>query len=259
MIRLRPLRPREMRSIRHWAIELAVVVVGVLLALWAAEWAEARRQAADDARIMDEVRSEVRYNLRSIALFQAQQDCLIQSMGAIKAQLLDSGTPWVGYDDGRPEQREGLFDDTMRASVQLMTRDQYQRALAAGTVERLAEAGDLRQAYSMFDMISQSQVEILEEVGGLRPLSEPISLGSGERVDFLGGLARIDERLGVIRVLAPLAFDIVPDDYRRQTGGEREDYERLFTELAVYQGECLTPIDAETGEERPNRQPASAL
>jgi hypothetical protein len=37
---------RSMRRLRQWAIELAVVVVGVLLALWAQAWFEGRKEAA---------------------------------------------------------------------------------------------------------------------------------------------------------------------------------------------------------------------
>ena len=40
MSQFRSLRPQEKRALRHWALEFVVVVVGVLLALLAAEWAE---------------------------------------------------------------------------------------------------------------------------------------------------------------------------------------------------------------------------
>ena len=39
------LRARHKRNLRHWGMELFVEVLGVLLALWAQEWAQGRNQA----------------------------------------------------------------------------------------------------------------------------------------------------------------------------------------------------------------------
>lgn len=246
---LRKLRPREMRSICHWAIELAVVVVGVLLALWASERADSRRQAEVDARIMEEVRSEVRENLRSISYLEAQRACLMQSMEGIKNALL-SGGDWEAYEDGRSDRREGLFADTIRMWAQLMSRDQFQRALEEGTIERLPEASILRGAYAGFDKVSQSQLEFIAGVGELRPLSEPITLTSSDRLHFLQSLARLDESLGIIGQIGPGIYTTVPVEYRTLPEAEREEFVRAMANLRSYQGACVIDVDPGTGKPR---------
>jgi apolipoprotein N-acyltransferase len=46
MALLRRLTDGQKRNLGHWAMEFAIVVVGVLVALWLQQWAERRRELA---------------------------------------------------------------------------------------------------------------------------------------------------------------------------------------------------------------------
>lgn len=98
MIRLRSLRPREIRSIRHWAIELAVVVVGVLLALWAAEWAEGRRDELRMAELEEAMRAELADNYHTVLSQQASIECHVANLAALRRGLIENRGAWSGYE-----------------------------------------------------------------------------------------------------------------------------------------------------------------
>ena len=115
MIRFRRLQPDTVRGIRHWAIELAVVVVGVLLALWAAEWANDRGEKRKDAQAIEALRTELVDNLTSIGLWQAMDQCQSDQIVYLRDLLANEGREWPGID------RELLTTD-IRVDLHAMVR-----------------------------------------------------------------------------------------------------------------------------------------
>lgn len=247
MIRLRRLQPDTVRGIRHWAIELAVVVVGVLLALWAAEWAQDRRQARDDERIMDEVRKEVRYNLSAIALFSAQEACWNERLAELRDLLANSGEDWPGTAMQPVEGEEDyLFANVIRGSHKPILREQFDRALDAGTIERLPEAATMRAGYRLFDMFDQSQWDVSEGMGDLRQIAAPGRLGEDARFALMGALVTMDDRLNKMRYLTGL-YAAIPESYREFTDFEKKAFEREMAEVREQLGACAIDIDVVTG------------
>ena len=96
MIRLRPLRSREVRSIRHWAIELAVVVIGVLLALWAAEWAQDRSARKSSQIAQDAMDSDLMFMALGTMRRYSTQPCVRESIANLeRAAATPIGAPFT--------------------------------------------------------------------------------------------------------------------------------------------------------------------
>jgi|tagenome__1003787_1003787.scaffolds.fasta_scaffold20988126_1 hypothetical protein len=96
---LRKLSVDERRSVRHWAMEFVVVVVGVLLALWLQEWMQ-RRQAVQDMHAAEvAIHGEVRSALESLIWRQAISKCHFDRAERLKSMLLKSGSQWPGINE----------------------------------------------------------------------------------------------------------------------------------------------------------------
>jgi len=252
MIRPRHLSEETKRNLRHWAMELVVVVVGVLLALWAQEWAEERRQAADDEQIMREVRQEIRDYVRATATYQIQEACRKERLAVLRDQLSRPSTQWEGaalplYDDDR----NLLFPNVVRGWADETSRDQFDRALDAGTIERLPEASDLRRAYRVFDWFERSQTSLSQDLGEIRVLAGPRTLSASDRFEMLQRLARIDNYMNYLRWAAKAARDYLPADYLAFTDEEIAKHRDFVKFARKGLGDCVVDIDLRTGKPKP--------
>ena len=63
MIAMRRLGKNEVKSLRHWGMELVVVVAGVLIALGLQQWADRRGRLAEMASAEEAIHREVRATL----------------------------------------------------------------------------------------------------------------------------------------------------------------------------------------------------
>lgn len=205
MIRLRPLRPREVRSIRHWAIELAVVVVGVLLALWVAEWAEDRREARADAQAEAAVREELAQNMATLALWTAADRCFTEQALHVRDLLLEGAAQWPGVE------RMTFFEEPQPTAFPLILRtpnahflmDAWQAATASGAVERMPREKRKRfaDAYGqmrVFESLKQQADTTVDRLGGLsypqRLTDEKRSEGLRDIMAFVRGFKNINDR-----------------------------------------------------------------
>jgi hypothetical protein len=90
----RPAAQSLRRSLRHWGTELAIVAIGVLLALWAQAWFEGRKESdvhRETVAQMDALfgRAQVQTAARV-----ASSDCAIQRIAALDAALSASDGQW---------------------------------------------------------------------------------------------------------------------------------------------------------------------
>jgi len=96
MALLRKLTDDERRTIGHWAMELVVVVAGVLIALWLQGWAEHRRAVQNMAAAEDAIHDEVRTALTALIWRKAISRCHIERAELLKSMLLKGGSHWPG-------------------------------------------------------------------------------------------------------------------------------------------------------------------
>lgn len=83
-----------MRRIRHWASELAVVVVGVLLALWAQAWFESRVEARVHRDTVRQIDALIGRALVQTAARVSSNDCARQRIAELDAALRSSTGQW---------------------------------------------------------------------------------------------------------------------------------------------------------------------
>jgi hypothetical protein len=142
MALLRKLTADERRTIGHWAMELLVVVAGVLIALWLQEWAQ-RRQALRNMRAAeDPIHDEVRTALTSLIWREAISRCHFDRANLLKEGLTGVNDRWPGLDENALVARKpgGRFSaPTVVPSVYTrpsdnITTSAWTSALATGTL-----------------------------------------------------------------------------------------------------------------------------
>jgi len=122
MALLRKLTSDQRRTIGHWAMELVVVVAGVLIALWLQALAEHRRAVHDMTAAEDAIHDELRAALTSLIWREAISQCHVDRAQLLKSMLLKGN-------DRRPGITENaLIRNLSEASgVQSVVSGVYQR------------------------------------------------------------------------------------------------------------------------------------
>lgn len=82
------------RSLRHWGTELAIVAVGVLLALWAQAWFEGRKEADVHRETIAQMDALFGRTLVQTSARVASSSCAIQRIAALDDALRMSDGQW---------------------------------------------------------------------------------------------------------------------------------------------------------------------
>jgi hypothetical protein len=99
MALLRQLNADQKRSGLHWAMELVIVVAGVLIAMWLQQWVEQRRAIATMHSAEDAIHDEVRQALESLIWREAISQCHFDRASRLKAGLTGPDDRWPGLDE----------------------------------------------------------------------------------------------------------------------------------------------------------------
>jgi hypothetical protein len=194
-------------SVRHWAMELVVVVVGVLLALWAQEWAQNQSETKRTEAALVSIRAEARENL-SLLMFKRSIDrCLIEREILLRDALLAPRDEWT------PIKANALVNgqiDILRDVPMLgvfarqgdpMQTYAYRSAMTTGALSTLdsKRLEALSQLYANFDQINSEEEKGDKSIRSLAALSHPIRLTSDLRARLLGELYSADRSRFAIR------------------------------------------------------------
>jgi hypothetical protein len=254
------LKPREIRYLGHWAIELAVVVVGVLLALFLAQWAEGRREAANDRAMMQAARSEISENLLTLTIWRAHSQCYAEQIEHMTSLLVNNTGGWQGI------KRQTLTvernDDPLELNIYplysgIPVLTAWQAAVDAGTIQRLDPS--LRR-----DMAKQAEgaanyrarmEQAFEARRELRALMKPGRLSDSDRLAALNDVAELES------IRRWLDFDPLKDTYgdidftraeKAAFNQELEDWNAILGQ-GVNRG-CWTGLDVPEAMRLENRQ-----
>jgi type II secretory pathway pseudopilin PulG len=197
----RSLRPQEKQTLRHWVLEFVVVVVGVLLALLAAEWADTRRDKAEAEQAVGAMARELQM-ISSVMYFGLQGwECQKEQIERLYSALMDTEAPWdpealvVEEVDTDRSERSSLpvyFDD----SPYIRHSSARENAESMGALQKLPveRAISIAFLYSIADTAYDANYKRYEKSRALTALSlkEPPSLA--ERRQLLGTLGEIYEQ-----------------------------------------------------------------
>ena len=238
----RSIHPRQKRVLRHWALEFVVVVVGVMLALLAAEWAETRRAKAEAEQAVGAMARELQ-TISGVMYFGLQGwECQNEQIKRLYLALMNTEAPWdpealvVQEVDTDRSERSSLpvyFDD----APYIRHFSARQNAEAMGALQKLSpeRAYSIAFLYSVSDTAYAANYKRYEISRALTALSLKESPSLAERRKLLGTLGEINEQHelfiryanGVLGLWDqfPEKPKILPSDWKavKQRITERED------------------------------------
>ena len=231
------------RSLRHWGTELAIVAVGVLLALWAQAWFEGRKESDIHRETIAQMDALFGRALVQTSARVASSQCAIDRIAALDDALRASDGQWRAMPlTGLPEgMAAGHYPPVYLVDTDVLPLQIFDTARANGTLATL-DADDRRFYEDM-----ERQMNWLNDVwlGSSNPTMQLTLLGIdgplGEttRDDMRKALAWLDNenRITVLRArtLARLArergFTLAPPDLEIYRGKIDRD-QKLF-------GDCV--------------------
>jgi len=202
MVLLRKLTTDQRRTIGHWAMELLVVVAGVLIALWLQAWAEHRRDMQNMAAAEEAIHEEVRTALTSLVWRQVISRCHMERAQLLKTMLLRPGSGWPGLSDNALLQNklsEATGVDTVMPGVYPRPYDAFSTAAwnSALTTGALAPMdhqrfGQLVALYDQIELLKENRARENDAAATLSALSVPQELTADSRTRMFQALYQID-------------------------------------------------------------------
>jgi hypothetical protein len=202
MALLRKLTDGERRTIGHWAMELVVVVAGVLIALWLQQWADDRRARRDLAAAEDAIHEEVRTALTSLVWRRVVSRCHLERARLLKAMLLRPGNQWPGLNENALLQNqlsEATGVDTIMPGVYQRPFDAFSTAawnsaLTTGVLAPMDHQrfGQLVRLYDQIELLKENQKRENDAAATLSALSAPQELTADSRTRMFQALYQID-------------------------------------------------------------------
>lgn len=240
--RFRSLAP----GLKHWAMELIVVVAGVFIALSVQQWAEnykARERAKQaDERIRQELAANLVISVERIALDRCIKEQLTQAVESLRR----GSRNWAVQEEPAGAMANNFaFGRNYRVPSRTWVADEYEAARATGALEVLpAERAQLLAAsYSSFG--NQGEINDIEnELGtkltalqfdsALTPTERRAMLATLTRLDFLNGLQTIISQQAIERARL-LRFRLRPEEldlFREQLPPELQRIRAIY-------GDCV--------------------
>ena len=225
---LRSMTAARRRRAGHWLLELLVVVFGVLIALYAQQWANDRqsRQAAAEAEVR--IREEIYANLVNSVERIALHRCLQQRLGEI-AERLNAGTnDWQAFAYDYTDNDLFLVRRIYRTPSRSWDDDAYRGALGNGALDSVSpERRALWSSiYSSFAKSNDLNRQEHERTTGLNSLWLNGAVLPGERRELLQLVARLDRDNGLITLIGRQVAEYLDSLGYRLTPKERAALEK---------------------------------
>lgn len=195
------LKPRNIRALRHWATELMIVIVGVLCALMAAEWANNRRDKIEAERAADAMTAELQTISFVMYISLLNWECQNQQIEKLYNALLATDDPWSPSDLAITETQSNRQE---RSSIPVyFDDDPYIRhftardnAEARGAFQNLdtVRSQPIALLYSIAETAYAANVTRYESSRRLVGLSLSEAPSNAERRDMLNTLGEVYEQ-----------------------------------------------------------------
>jgi len=213
---LQRLNDGQRRSILHWAMELVVVIAGVLIALWLQQWAEQRRAVATMHTAEDAVHDEVREALTSLIWRQAISQCHLDRANRLKAGLTGSSEQWPGIDENALTAKSpgGRFaaplvvPSVYNRPVDVFTDSAWTSALATGALASMDRKrfGKLVAIYDQIHLLQRTRELEDHAATNITALAFPLRLTPEVRTELIQALYDLDRTRFIFSVWGPSVF-----------------------------------------------------
>lgn len=188
------------KQLGHWTMELLIVVIGVLLALWLARWAEDRSERARTEAALEAIHTEALVNLLVLARRESVRECFVQQIDNIRDRLLANDGDWPGIaDDAIYLRRDRASDaaDFLPTHDEAISLRAYMNAQESGALRALEDDAqlDYLSLYSMFGSAKQSIEEFEDAKQNLAALQYAGPLTPEIRFEALRSITTLDRSL----------------------------------------------------------------
>lgn len=196
--------PKPLHGWRAFIGEVAIIVLGVLIALGAEQVVQsihARQNARDaEARVRGELIDDAPVEIERVAL----DSCLRQRLGDIAAGLSSGRKDWSPFIIAEQREMPTALREIYHMPSRNWVTDAYREALTQGDfqtlpAERRAEYADL---YKQLDHLAELNQEEPQVATALAPLQFNPTLTGAERDGMLTAVARLDEMNRLIVLLS---------------------------------------------------------
>lgn len=205
MFRLLRLKPPHGWNAVAW--ELAIVTVGVLIALAAQQWAEGRgwhgKVEASTAALRDELAEHYGYAIE----FRVVYPCLQAQLDGLRDRVLVSG----GTLDRAPIYREPDDDFVFRKPTKFYPTDAWEEAINDGVVQRFDPTIRRQFAghYASLENLAQLNAANMESEQALMVLARPLPLDASTRYALAEEIERLSGRLQWIDTMNGQIIDYI--------------------------------------------------
>lgn len=231
---LRRLSDDEKRSVRHWAMEFVVVVIGVLIALWLQQIVEQRRERSNMRVAEEAIHREVRDALLIIMGRDAIDLCLAERAQLIRRGMVESGPRWPAMTEhttamGGPV--SGVVTGVYHTLGGEFSTAAWESALTTGALapmdrDRFAR---LVALYAQIDLMRRSAAQEEDAIRVLSSLANPIQLTPEIRSQMLQAVWRVERsRWTFTNYVSSRAF---ADAMRELGWDDRAEIDRFIKEI----------------------------
>jgi hypothetical protein len=245
------LRERQKRNLRHWGMELFVVVLGVLLALWAQEMVQARNQIKQHRQVMEYFHREILVAQAFAAHGVMIETCLADQFKTLR-DLLERDEPvWPGLAFPASTVLGHWMAGPIMFPTYRYSTTSYDRAREAGALEVYPDKKE--SAYEdiqyVFGALAEASRGMSEAQSALRPLATRRSIDASTRTEMLQHLARFDDfrvmHYWQVRLLAERSAEV---GMQADTESVKELPVPDIGQLRQYFGDCVKEFDWSTGK-----------
>jgi hypothetical protein len=222
MFKLSALRPPHGWAVVAW--DLAIVTVGVLIALVLQQWADERGMDRRTAQAISGIRAEIAMHYRSSIEWRVVEPCILAQIDSLTAHVLKSG------DRLNPAPIESEGDDfqfVLRTPSKEYPRSSWDAATSEGLVARLEPSlrNELTAYYAQIDELNALGRTNNSDTLGMNQLGQSLPLDASTRYAIVHQLQDIRGRT----------------EYRDSTSGQLIDHmERLHMVPPIAQARALT-------------------
>ncbi len=202
MALLRRLTGEQKRTVSHWAMELVVVIAGVLIALWVQEWADRRRAIQDMSAAEEAIHAETKAALTQLIWREVISKCHIERAAKLKSMLLERGNQWPGITENallRIDLSEATGVQTVVPGVyqrpqDVLTTAAWDSALATGALAPMDRQrfGRLVELYTHIEFLKANRDREDRAASILSGLSLPQQITPETRTRMLQALYEVD-------------------------------------------------------------------
>lgn len=252
---IRFITPERRKTAGHWLAELAIVVAGVLIALYAQQWDSARQAKKRGAAAVELIRAEMFSNstvqLERIALHA----CLRDRLATIAAKIARGDTDWAAFAYPPDSMRMTAIRRIYRSAYRPYNKDAFDGAVASGSLDVMnpglqISLGRIYRQYALADGLQREEYTLATKLDSLT-VGGPIE--PAEQRQFLGAISLLDRSNGLAAIMAMQNLSTLRDIGMYPTDSQLQKWKKtvagkdvstgsitIARERAFY-GDCVDP------------------